>query len=172
MNPPLLAVFTLIVLSSLSAVVTGLDTIFAKGGTCMYKIRKPYDACMESQKARLIRDRDALEPIYTHAAMIASTNRISCCAFWSFLDCVYEAAEEHCPGDRRDMEAYVAQLGSAVPVQDCIEQFPRDSPMCEGLGRGGAGGGGHFLSSTLVLVTALFGALVSLRPHLQLFLLV
>lgn len=112
------------------------DTIFSKGGTCLYKIRKQYDACMETQNARLIRDRDALEPIYTHAAMIRSTNRISCCAFWSFLDCVYEAADEHCPGDRRDMEAYVIQLGSAVPAQDCLELFPRDSPDCEGLGGG------------------------------------
>lgn len=160
----LLLLFSTLTLISISSRVSGQrDTIFAKGGTCMYKIRKQYDACMENQKARLIRDRDALEPIYTHAAMIQSTNRISCCAFWSFLDCVYEAADEHCPGDRRDMEAYVIQLGSAVPAQDCLEQFPRDSPDCAGLG----GGSAALFSFSLVglLFATIFLVLLNLQQQ-------
>src|SRR5699024_10378196 len=99
--------------------VTGQDTIFAKGGTCLYKIYPQYQRCMQQQNARLTRERDDLEPIYTRAKLTASVNRISCCAYWDFLTCVEAVAAEHCPNERRDMEAYTRQLGSAVPVDIC-----------------------------------------------------
>lgn len=87
---------------------------------------------MEHQKARLTREKDYLAPIYTREALTDSVNKISCCAYWEFLSCVEDAAEEHCPNERSDMEAYVRQLGSAVPLEDCLAQYPRDSPQCDG----------------------------------------
>ena len=110
-------------------IVVGQDTIFAKGGTCLYKIFNLYRQCMDKHNARLTRDKANLEPIYTRAALTDSVNKISCCAYWEFYSCVQDAADQHCPGERRDMEAYVRQLGSAVPIEDCAE-YPRDSPEC------------------------------------------
>ena len=98
----------------------------------MYKIRDQYKQCMTQQEARLIREKDYLEPIYTREALTDSVNKISCCAYWEFLSCVEAAADEFCPNERHDMEAYVRQLGSAVPLEDCMEQYPRDSPQCGG----------------------------------------
>lgn len=114
----------------LPSIVLGLDTIFAKGGTCLYKIYSHYQRCMENQNARLTREKDQLEPIYTREALTDSVNKISCCAYWEFLSCVEEVAKEYCPNERHDMEAYVRQLGSAVPLEDCVEQYPRYSPQC------------------------------------------
>lgn len=113
------------------SLVFGLDTIFAKGGTCLYKIYSQYQRCMQHQNARLTREKEHLAPIYTREALTDSVNRISCCAYWEFLSCVEEVAEEFCPNDKRDMRAYVRQLGSAIPVEDCIAQYPRGSPLCD-----------------------------------------
>uniref|UniRef100_A0A834VF68 Uncharacterized protein n=2 Tax=Sarcoptes scabiei TaxID=52283 RepID=A0A834VF68_SARSC len=103
------------------------DTIFARGGTCMYRIRDHWSRCMDRQNARLTYERDNLEPIYTRAALTDSVNRISCCAYWDFIDCIERAAREHCPKEKHDMVAYSRQLGSAVPVEICQEQYsPKD----------------------------------------------
>lgn len=110
--------------------IWALDTIFSKGGTCMYKIYGQYQRCMDRQKARLTKETEDLEPITTRAKLIDSVNKISCCAYWEFLSCVEEVANEHCPNERHDMEAYTRQLGSAVPVDICQEQYPRYETEC------------------------------------------
>lgn len=130
------------------------DNIFAKGGTCMYKISTSYQKCMDRQNARLVRDKESLEPIHTRDALIDSVNKISCCAYWEFLSCVEDLADRFCSSERRDMIAYTRQLGSAVPVQDCQEKYPRHSSQCNGTSS-------LFLSSGLILL------LVLLVPLLQ-----
>ncbi|OTF75109.1 cytosolic non-specific dipeptidase-like protein [Euroglyphus maynei] len=108
------------------------DTIFAKGGTCLYKIGKQWHDCMEKQNERLTYERDNLEPVYTRAALTESVNRISCCAYYEFLDCIEYAANKYCSNEKHDMAAYSRQLGPAVPSEICYEQFPRQDIECSG----------------------------------------
>lgn len=145
-------------LTLVPTLVLSLDTIFAKGGTCMYKIRDEYGKCLETQNARLVRDKNNLEPIYTHEKLVDSVNKISCCAYWEFLSCVEEVAEEKCPNEKRDMRAYVRQLGSAVPVEDCTELYPRNSPKCNG----------SRLADLSVLLMALSLVLLAINHHVVL----
>lgn len=121
----------IVVPSSTDAQRPSSDTIFSRGGTCMYKIQPEYESCMKHQNSRLVQEKDALAPIYSYEALEASVNRISCCAYWEFVDCVREIVIEKCPATPvHDVEAYVRQIGSAVPVDICLEQFPRDSEAC------------------------------------------
>lgn len=112
--------------------INAQDNIFAKGGTCLYKISNHWRDCMDQQNARLQQERDYLEPIFTRAKLVDSVNRISCCAYWEFLSCIERAANQHCPNEKHDMVAYSRQLGSAVPVDICRSQFPPDSAECNG----------------------------------------
>lgn len=111
------------------------DTIFSRGGTCMYKIQPEYRSCMTHQQSRLVEEKQALAPIYSYEVLESSVNRISCCAYWQFVDCVKQIVVDKCPATPvHDVEAYVRQIGSAVPVDICIEQFPRDSEHCRSSG--------------------------------------
>ena len=127
-----LYLFVVIVNLSVAQIAPPVDTVFAKGGTCLYKIYKEYNACMNAQQERLDRETSQLSPYVTLAEQQTSINRIGCCAYWEFLSCVERAADEKCIPDRTDMEAYTRQLGSTVPLNICKDQFPRDSELCSG----------------------------------------
>ena len=107
-----------------------VDTVFAKGGTCLYKIYPEYNICMKVQQERLDREIAQLPRYVTLVEQQISVNRIGCCAYWEFLSCVERAADEKCIKDRTDMEKYTRQLGSTVPLDICKRDFPRDSEVC------------------------------------------
>lgn len=114
-----------------SQIAPPVDTVFAKGGTCLYKIYKEYNACMNVQQERLNRDTGKMSRYVTVSEQQTSLNRIGCCAYWEFLSCVERAADEKCHKDKTDMREYTRQLGSAVPLHICEEEVPRDSDVCD-----------------------------------------
>lgn len=113
-----------------------VDTVFSKGGTCVYKIYDDWKACMNAQQERLDRETSQLSPYVTLAEQQESINKIGCCAYWEFLSCIERAAEEKCvhlfSKDRMDMESYSKQLGSVTPHHICKEQYPRHTDLCSG----------------------------------------
>ena len=125
-----LPIFLVVFEPCLSQIAPPVDTVFAKGGTCLYKIYKEYNACMNVQQERLNRDTGKLSKYVTLSEQQSSLNRIGCCAYWEFLSCVERAADEKCTNDRTDMREYTRQLGSAVPLHICEEEAPRDSDVC------------------------------------------
>ncbi len=111
--------------------IDALDTVFAKGGTCLYKIYDEYNVCLKAQQERIDEETDNLSRTITLAEQQTLLNKIGCCAYWTFLACVEEAADQKCIKDRTDMERYTEQLGSSVPVHICREKFPRRSDVCD-----------------------------------------
>jgi hypothetical protein len=111
--------------------IDALDTVFAKGGTCLYKIFDEYNECLKAQQERINEETDNLSRTITLAEQRTHLNKIGCCAYWTFLACVEKAADEKCIKDRTDMEKYTEQLGSSVPLYICREEFPRGSDVCD-----------------------------------------
>lgn len=109
--------------------ITCLDTVFAKGGTCMYKIYNQYNVCLALQQERLDSEALSLPRTISLDEQQKALQRIACCAYWDFLSCVEKAANERCK-EKFDMERYTEQLGSAIPLYICREEFPRGSLIC------------------------------------------
>lgn len=138
-------IFTIVSILLPILVHAQVDTIFASGGTCVYKIYPEYQKCMVAQQDRINADKTKLPVLYTREDLTRAVNKISCCAYWEFLACVERAAEGKCDQNRADMAAYTRQLGSAVPSDICLEEYPRYGDECDD--GGGSPFGRLFFSS-------------------------
>jgi len=101
-----IVVLSLLLLTVNLVKVNGLDTVFAKGGTCLYKIFDEYNVCLKAQQERINRETENLSRMITLAEQRTSLHQIGCCAYWEFLACVEKVADEKCIKDRTDMEKY------------------------------------------------------------------
>ena len=99
----------------------------AKGATCMYKIQKEYQICHELQQDRLKEESKKIK-VMTYKEQEYELNKVGCCSFWQFLDCIQKAVQDKCQEKEWwEVKKYTEQLGSAVPVKTCYSDFPRSS---------------------------------------------
>lgn len=113
-----------------SSQITALENKIINGGSCLYKISSDFTRCNTRQHEK-IKSQTKSYHSYTQEEKQIALNKVACCAYWEFLECVQTAARIYCKENARDIEKHSENLGTTVPLYICREEYPKGSFKCK-----------------------------------------
>lgn len=101
------------------------------GGKCLFLISPEFMRCNTKYNQNLLKVQHTIDKYsYTYEEQQSAYNKVACCQYWDFIECVQHSARQKCK-EVRDMENYFEFLGSAVPLSICRNDYPKGSFKCK-----------------------------------------
>jgi len=120
----------IIFLYVICAQIRASETAGAKTGSCLHKISGDFLRCNSKQQEK-INSQSTKYHSYTPEEKQLALNKITCCTYWEFLECVKIAVRNKCNDEIRDIEKHIETLGISVPIYICRDEYPKGSFKCK-----------------------------------------